>query len=301
LDIGYQIRVELLDGRMIESAFEEVQRVGGDDKLIFSVRQRERFDEETGKYIPEEKAIIELQSTISNLQQNPKRLRWHVARTYKFADIPETLELRDPTVRSKFIKNKTCYVTDFPSSSNIFLFDGFNANRDETKYSSEVFNIITNDYKFLDTMLISVVQEGLSEGAFTYYERISELISITGNMFESPVAKIRSNFINILNPEEEVFGYFYATEQKTSRIKITTDMVGDIIPDENNWVFNTKVGAYDWENVNGKARHPCNTSPNSDVSLIPRIFGECPTSLEEACCDCLVIENSTTKRPAFFD
>jgi len=299
LDIGYQIRVELLDGRIIESAFEEVQRIGADDHLSFSLEERETFDEETGDYISIEKAIVELHSTISNLRQDPKRLYWNVDRTYKLSDIADTLGLRDPIVRTKLLENKTCYVTDYPNPSKVMLFDGFSANRDEAEFSAEVFDVIANDHKFLDTMFINVVQESLSEGAFRYYEKISELISLTGNMFESPAGKLGSNFKNITNPDDEVFGYFYATEQKTSRIKITPDMIGDIFADENSWVFN-KVGSLVWNTKNGKIRPLCLLQKTGQDEA-PNIFGECPTYLDKACCDCLVLENSTTSRPEFFD
>lgn len=291
---SYKIRVELLDGRVIESEYEEVQRVGAMDKLHFSLQERQYYDEQLNMSLTSEKVILDLESKISNPRQNPKRLRWFLERTYKFRDNPEATNVRHPLVPTRFLKNKSCYVTEFPNPSNYILFDGYNTNQENTEISAEIYNGVTNDHRFLDTMYMTVIQEALSEGAFNYFDKISKAVSLTGNMFESPPGKIKSNFVNINNPDDEVFGYFYTTEQKKTRIKVTPDMIGDIIPDGRPYTLVTASDRTIVYRLSGFVQPFCLLIQVEQNDIIE---GECQIS---ECCDCLIIPNSTTTRPDYF-
>jgi len=283
---SYQIRVTLLDGRIIESDFEEIQRAGAIDKLDFSVEERDIFTENLG-LVSRERAIVNLSSSISNLQDQPKRLRWYLERTYKLLDSPEYYLLRDPKNNTVFLKNKTCFVSDIPALDNVVLFDGLETNQDKAEFNYELFNGTISDYRFLDTMYFTVVQEAMSERSFEYFSKTSELLSLTGSMFEPKGGKIRSNLVNTTDPEDEIFGFFYATEQIKTRLKITPDFIGEV----------RAVGPIGFNYGEGRVIPLCPGVRNlTDENWRP---GMCPSGFNE-CCDCLFLPNSTLTRPDFF-
>jgi len=226
----YKLRVELFDGRVVESDFQEIQTTNAEDQLSLSIQPRQIFSEDRGEFVTREKVIVDLQSQISNIQSDPKRYRWTVERTFKLTDSPDAYLIRDPNDRQSFLMPKTCYVTDNVALTSSVLFDGNTSDKDNFMFEEEIFDGTTNDYRYSDTMYLEVVQEALSEGAFNYFDQIAKVLSRTGSMFEPPAGQITSNFTNIDNPEDDIFGYFYVTEQQRTRILVTPDMVGNPAP-----------------------------------------------------------------------
>jgi len=226
----YKLRIQLFDGRIIESDFQEIQTTNAEDALSLSIQPREIYSEQRGEFVTRQKVILDLQSNITNIQSNPKRYRWSVERTFKLTDSPDAYLLRDPNNRSNFLTPKTCYVTDNVALTSSVLFDGNASDQDNLMFEAEVFDGTMNDYRFSDTMYLEVVQEALSEGAYNYFDQIAKVLDRTGTMFEPPAGQITSNFINVNNAEDEIFGYFYITEQQRTRILVTPDMVGNPPP-----------------------------------------------------------------------
>lgn len=264
----YKIRVELFDGRVVESTFETVQSVKANDVVELSLQDREVFSEERGAFISTPKVILDLTSEINNLQQDPQRYRWTVERFFKLRDTPDAYQIRDPNDRTQFSQPKTCYIRDQAALTKTVIFDGFAFDGDNLNFTSEIFDGTIVDFRLSDTMYFSVVQESLSEGAFTYYDQISKVLERTGSMFDPPAGKITSNFVNINDPEDEVFGYFYASEQRQTRVRVTPDLVGN--------------------------PNPLCPAPTGE-GWRP---GQCPFT---ACCDCLSLPFSTLEEPEFWE
>lgn len=265
---AYKIRVELFDGRIVESAFEPVQTVKANNLVDLTLQDREVFSEERGDFITRSKIILDLKSQINNIQQDPRRYRWTVERYFKLRDSPDAYLIRDEEDRRLFKQPKTCYVRDKASLTKSVLFDGFSSDRDELSFETEVFDGSLNDYRLADTMYFSVIQEALSEGAFTYFDQIAKVLERTGSMFDPPAGKIQSNFVNVNDPEDEIFGYFYASEQEETRVMVTPDQVG--------------------------SPNPLCPAPTGE-GWRP---GQCPFT---ACCDCLTLPNSSLEEPDFWN
>jgi len=226
----YKLRVQLFDGRVVESDFQEIQSTNAEDALELSIQPREFFNEDSGDFVTRDKLILDLQSQISNIQSDPKRYRWTVERTYRLGDSPDAYFLRDPEDRQQFLAPKVCYVTDNVALTGSILFDGNDSDQDNFLFEDEIFDGPLNDYRYSDTMYIEVVQEGLSKGAFTYFDQIAKVLGRTGSMFEPPAGQITSNFTNINDADDDIFGYFYVTQQKRTRVLVTPDMVGNPAP-----------------------------------------------------------------------
>ena len=185
------------------------------------------------------------------------RMIWQLEGTYKLSDTPA--ESCRPTSNDP-LDPKICYLTDKINLDKVVVLDGtkLNAN-DLVEYPIYEGGI---NFRFSEGYYMTFFQRSLTSGAFKYWEDTNEMLQRTGSIFEAPAGKIESNFTNPDNPEEEIFGYFYASQEDTSRIFI--DPVSVDFPATNCPIF------YD------------------------------PLSGEGHCCDCLKLEGSTTLKPSFW-
>ncbi len=269
-DDRYQLRVELTDGQVIESDFQSVESATGSDELDVSLDFRE-FVHHNGEVTDETQIILNLKPGMTDLQENPRRYRWFLERDYKFTDSPDHYGLRDPVNIMQLKKPKTCYVNENLEKEMKFMaiYDGYSSDVAQQQLSFEIFagRILSS---YADTMYFSVTKESLSEFGYHVYDQMLNLLDRDSESFDRTAGIVKSNFVNIDNPEENIFGYFYVTDQSiSSRIKILPDMLDN--PD-----------AY------------CPKAPPG-----PKFwsYGQCGNTW---CCDCLSIENSTIDKPDFW-
>ncbi len=85
-------------------------------------------------------------------------------------------------------------------------------------------------------------------------------------MFESPAGKIQSNFANIDDPEDEVFGFFFVSDTAAIHLSIDSTVVGS-------------MGRF--------------CPPN----VPPPPGGGCPVLI---CYDCLTSDGASTVRPSLW-
>ena len=79
------------------------------------------------------------------------------------------------------------------------------------------------NFNFAEGYYLNIWQESLSEYAYQYWNSIHQVLNRTGNMFETPAGKIRSNFTYVDEPDREIFGIFYATERRVTRLYLSPD------------------------------------------------------------------------------
>jgi hypothetical protein len=185
-------------------------------------------------------------------EMEKSRLRWVHEATYALTDTPEATGV-DP---------KTCYLRNRPGQFEIFLLDG----NDLGANTVEEYDLLETppSVSYAEGNVMTVYQQALSPATYRYFFSIEDLVTRTGNMFESIPASAPSNFVNINDPDDLVLGWFYATEQDTIRRYVSPEMArnpGKACPD------------------------PPSMSPNPS-----------PTR----CDDCLLPDGSTTVRPDYF-
>jgi hypothetical protein len=56
-----------------------------------------------------------------------------------------------------------------------------------------------------------------------YWNQVNTVVSREGDIFQDPVGKVPSNFKNADTDDEDVFGFFYATEQEVIRIFVSPE------------------------------------------------------------------------------
>ncbi|MDH3648790.1 MAG: DUF4249 domain-containing protein [Saprospiraceae bacterium] len=185
------------------------------------------------------------------------RLQWQIERTYKLTDSPMPPPAVDP---------KTCFITEAADVFSISILDA-NTLIDVSEVIVPVYETPINS-QFAEGYYLTVYQQSLSEGAYQYWDQVSQVVERTGNMFEAPAGKIQSNISNIEeNSSDEIFGYFYATQRDTIRLFVSPET----------------------------ANNPETFCPGPPS--LPPPGGGCP---RVPCCDCLVAEQSTTVRPNFW-
>ncbi|MEM9675880.1 MAG: DUF4249 domain-containing protein [Bacteroidota bacterium] len=161
---------------------------------------------------------------------------------------------------------KSCYITDTTNTQDIILFSSENT---ETSQLSR-FLVATDDtrpqYAFFARYYINIYQLSMTQEAYEYWEDVRIIANQEGTIFDPPPAPIPGNVYNTNDQDETVLGFFEATAIDTVRTFIQK---GDLAP-----------------------------LPISDF---------CASALESqpedprACCECLLIDNSSTERPDYWD
>lgn len=211
---SYRLRVTTRDGRTYESTPEVIPEVPAADKLSAEVIDKELRDQEgqptTTKYVR-----FSIETPVSTSEQGDRAfLKWEAQKTYRVTDI-----IPDPT--------NTCYITS-TAGRGLWLLDGNTLSTDRiedfTVHEEVVGPLLAEGF------YLTVFQQGLSEKAYRYWEEINELVERTGSIFEPPAGKVRSNFVNIDDPEDEAFGFFYGIAQDTVRLYISPEFAGNPAP-----------------------------------------------------------------------
>lgn len=112
----------------------------------------------------------------------------------------------------------------------------------------------------------AVKQYSLSPEATIYWQNASLLVEREGGLFEDPVGLLNSNFKNISDPNEQVYGYFFGTHEHIIRIKLPDGFV----PSQ---------------------PMPCPPPP------APSFGGRCNLGI---CCDCLSDPDATIVQPEYW-
>ncbi len=205
--VGYKIQVSTFDNRIFESSFESILPTPSPTKLIGQFEKRARTGA-IGRLEEFDVIAFKLDTPLKSRERDANsRLLWELGITYKVTD-----ELSRP-----------CYVSISPFQ-NYVPFDGTASTaelvQDVALYETVPTGLFSGGY------YLTVFQQALSESAFDYWSQANVIINRTGSLLEPPVGNIASNFININHPEEEVFGFFYASEEKVIRTYISPAFAG---------------------------------------------------------------------------
>ena len=253
----YQLKVQLIDGKIYESTFEMLLPVPKITSLGLNIVEREVTNVVTGQVTLQDNIEFTVNTPVLPSGATTKsQMIWELIGTFQITDTPE-MSCR-PT--SNFPDPKTCYISEKINLDRVVTFDG-------TKVSA---NEITNfpvyeggiNFRFTQGYYMTFLQRSLTSGAHKYWTSTNEMLQRSGSLFEAPAGKIESNFKNINNPEEEVFGYFYASEQDTARIFVDPTFVGN------------------------------------PASSCPIAFD--PLSPPGHCCNCLTLDNSSGIKPLWW-
>ncbi len=254
---GYRIKLLLQNQDLIESDYDTLQRVRKGNTLT-AIKGTKLIEDDFGDIRERPNMRYILKSYLTDDKET--KIHWEVIRDFKFTDL---LVNR----RFEIIPNKICYVTENRGLLDIRVLDPKVVNLSSDLYQQEIIEEEI-DYQYAEGYNLTVVQEAITEKTYNYYNEISKVVVRTGNMFEEPAGKIRSNMTNLTNPDSEIFGMFYTADHDTIRLFISREQAG-----------------------------------NPDTVCFRPVppFGQSPCRFAIAeCCDCLTFDVSTTQKPAFW-
>jgi len=205
-----------------------------------------------------------IDADLSNL--NEGGFYWNVQSIYKVTDSGLN-ELPDTIIE------RTCYINEPASVVDVLVLD-------PTELSEEV--IRGFDLAAIPMSLISpeghyfqINQYSLSKAALSYWSGLDVLNARTGRLFERVPGEVPTNLKIIEDPEQKVYGFFYASEEKMLRRRVPENFYQDlstICPKRNQECWNVAFV--------GRGPDFCRCQP---------------------CCDCRIVDNSSELLPDYWE
>ncbi len=160
-----------------------------------------------------------------------------------------------------FFQTKSCFVYDRLTNSQFTVLQGDEVNGNTVE--GFMIDELILDTRFYIGYYYTVLQRTLSDQAADYWNQIVLSGSREGSIFDVPAGRLSSNIRVVEGEEEDVVGYFYGTAVDTLRMLVRgTDV--------------------------DQPRSPCPQEDTGDTTNDP-------------CCNCLLLHNSTTDRPHFWE
>ena len=209
----YYIEVRLADLRVFRSEPDRLYPVPEATEL--SVRQSSRTVlSEDGS--PRELFTLQYDITTPLLAPGAterSRLRWIHEATYAFTDTPD-----DPSITPK-----TCYAVNRPGQFEVFILDGTDLTVPVLE-DYDLLEVVEPNSNYAEGNVMTVYQQSLSPATHRYFFSVEDLVTRTGNMFESIPASAPTNVFNTTAPDDLVLGWFYATAQDTIRQYVSPEL-----------------------------------------------------------------------------
>lgn len=162
---------------------------------------------------------------------------------------------------------KSCFMYRKLETERIFIYDseGISGKYLEQRLIAQ--KTIDDKVEFIERHFFNGHQYTLTKEAYAYWKKVVDLANPSGDIFDLPPAPLPGNVYNIDDQRETVLGYFEVASKAIARVDLTKpDLRPFIIPTQNYLCSNYG----------------------------PR------TNYDEACCQCLVLPNSSTERPDYW-
>ena len=212
---AYKIQVTTIDGASYESSLEVLNPVPPIDTAMVALTRRDELNNAGNiESVPYAKFTVN-----SPLSDGPHYLKWDFESVYKFQEYVPPEQTFPPNV-------KICYINRTINLANVEVFAGTGP---ITLAQYELFEEKIN-HRLAFGMYLTIYQQSLSSTAYDYWNRLGGTTTLDASLFANPPGQVIGNIVNINNPEELVFGYFYTTQQDTFRLYIDPDAVGNPTP-----------------------------------------------------------------------
>lgn len=213
---AYKIRLQLKNQAIYESTYDTLYQVPEmadlkSDKISKSVIL------DDGKRLTQEIVTLVVSSPLNSPNKSRPHLLWEIESVFKQSDSPEGFAegIRPCGIIGR--EAKTCYLSINPVENYVSL-NTIQLSGD-TLIDFTVFEADnTNTFVFSEGHYTTIYQQSISDAAFEYWSQANQLTNRNGSIFEAPSGRIITNFYNVDNPKDEVYGYFFATESNFKRI-----------------------------------------------------------------------------------
>ena len=213
----FYVQVTTDDGRIFQSDSEQLLPVPKIDSLRFEIVETLEIGP-LGELTPENQVgfFIDTDAVMPNTSE-PLQLRWTFEELYELTDTPPSFLNRLP---------KTCYIFQGLGAVEEIIVDpravGSTDLRDWMIFERDII------FTYAEANTFIAMQHSLTPTAFDYFDAVRTVINRSGSAFDAPAGVVPTNFFNLEDREEEVFGFFYATEIDTARVFVPTSAVGPV-------------------------------------------------------------------------
>ena len=212
----FQLAVELSDGSSYRSSEERLIPVPKPDSLSLVPESRMQLNS-IGNLVTQSYVEVKISTPLTTEVGEKVFLRWNFQGYIRFIEAP-------PPEDNPFEPQNTCYYEDRIGFNNIVLYNGVETTDDhllrfpvlDIPYSSK----LSNGY------YVSVYQQTLTPRAYIYWDKIRLNATSGRGLFDAVPGAVDGNISNINNDNEEVLGYFYASEVDTVRKLLRSDGFG---------------------------------------------------------------------------
>ena len=203
----YRVQIINQSGQSIASQFDELFPVPSPDSLV-----SRKIDVEVinvlGDLSPQPFIGFYISTPTKSFgQQDNSRMLWEMTYTRKVTDTPEAFGFSSNACCGVRVERdkKECYVTKTPAQNSI-VYDASGLTIDRIE-SFEVYKQAPT-FLFAEGFFLNVHQQSLSKAAFEYWKQVGLLSSPEGNVFQEPVGRLTTNFENLDDNGQEIFGFF---------------------------------------------------------------------------------------------
>lgn len=210
VEYGQNYRLKaVVDEKEYESTYESLSPVPKMENLSFDVFSKNIVNT-IGEFSPRRFGRFRV-TTPLNIGANGERarLKWNIFRIFTAVD-----EYGIPIPDG-------CLSFASPDFSHLEVLDG-NDVADEKISGLPIFETLLQFF-YGKTYYLVVYQESVSKSAYNYWAELKKNVERDGTQFQPAVGVIRTNFKNVADDKESVFGYFYVSAQDTMVIKACLD------------------------------------------------------------------------------
>ena len=151
---------------------------------------------------------VEVYSVFTDPPEERNFYFWGVEGTFVVKTFPELFVIQgDPDVPAPKDCCDRCWLSENNINTNQLLSD---EQIDGERITSLAGFISDDGQRYTERYYANVQQYSLNEEAFNFYTLIASQVSIDGDLFDPPPARIRGNIINLDDPTEEIIGFFGA-------------------------------------------------------------------------------------------
>lgn len=218
---AYSLFVNTPGGKEYQSSYDTLLPCPVIDTIFFEVESKGTSDPEVTRY------GIQFYSGLTGSDEASRNFRWQLEETWEYQSASRANLYWDggPLIPVLADSINTCYMTQpvhgLYSASTGHLTEN-KLTRNKLIYVSDETPRLRLRYSLL------VKQQSLSREVFEYWEKMKSQTGNVGGLYETQPSSTVGNVFNLNDPDEEVLGCFYATQQQSKRLTFKGDFDFDV-------------------------------------------------------------------------
>jgi hypothetical protein len=212
---AYKLLVYTQDGEEYQSDYDSLLACPPIDSLYYEIELQES-DDPNITYL----GGVQFYVDVKGKEGDSRNFLWKPVESYQYHSAYLTEHVWDGKTLHNFSPRdslRECYLTK-PISEIYTASSRYLVANELHRYPLNFVSGSTPRLRIKYTLMVT--QHSLSDDAFLYWDKMRTLISETGGLYEKQPASSFGNIFNINDEEEEVLGYFYASQEREKWILV---------------------------------------------------------------------------------